>query len=153
MLGEWLIGVLCLFILIIYYLIAKMDNIIGLIFRAIWNFWFKIFSCIPFFGWMSHFIITMNEEDEIRKKEFQEEASVTREENAKLFSEYTERKAAEASVREAQEKAKQEQELLENQAYVRKQAWQKDGRTDVEFSKDGSRWKYQDESWDSSRHI
>lgn len=151
--SECLMVLLGLVALVAYYLLARMDNIIGLILRTIWNFWFKLFSLIPLLGWMSHFIITKNEEDETRKKEFQKEAAIVREENAKLFSEYTEKKIAETAERKAQLQEQQQQKLQEEQDWIRKQAWQQDGRKDVEFSKDGTRWKYQDESWDNSRHI
>ena len=142
-----------LIVLVVWYFLGKMDNIIGKIFRVIWNFWFRIFSMIPLLGWTSRFIITMNEKDEIEKEKFREEAAVIREQNAEKFSEYAERKAAETAESEAKWKAQQQQKLQEDQEWIRKQAWKKDGRTDVEFSRDGTRWKYQDESWDNSRHI
>lgn len=150
---EGLLALGALVILIAWYFLGKMDNVIGLIFRVIWNFWFRLFSIIPFLGWTSRFIITMNEKDEIEKEKFQEKASILRQENADKFVAYTERRSVEVAASEAKWKAQQQQKQKEDQDWVRKQAWQKDGRTDVEFSRDGTRWKYQDESWDNSKSV
>ena len=60
---EILSAVLGVVVLVGWYWLAKMNNIIGLFFRVIWNFWFKLISLIPFFGWVSRFIIENNEND------------------------------------------------------------------------------------------
>lgn len=153
--NEYVGGLLAIIVLVVMYKIAKMDNIIGSIFRTItlWNFWFKLFSLIPLCGWMSHFIVTNNKEEEIQKKEFQKKAASVREENAKLFNEYTERRGAEIAARKAKMEELEQQELQEKQDWVKKQAWKNEQRTDVEFSRDGKRYKYSNESWDKSRPV
>lgn len=60
---EILSGILAIVLLVVWYLLAKMNNIFGLFFRAIWNFWFKLFSLVPLFGWLSRFIIENKEND------------------------------------------------------------------------------------------
>lgn len=63
MLYDIVSGVLAIVMLVAWYQLAKMKNIIGIFLRTIWNFWFKIFSFIPFLGWMSRFVISANEKE------------------------------------------------------------------------------------------
>ena len=59
---EIISGVLAIVVLVVYYKLAKMNNI-GTIFRTIWNCTFILFSVIPLLGWMSRFVITTDERE------------------------------------------------------------------------------------------
>lgn len=146
---EFVSVIFAVLVLVAWYFIAKMDNIIGLVFRGLWNFSFKIMSFIPLLGWLSHFVITMNDEDEERKRHFQKEAAKVREEVAQQITE-----DIQADI-EREEAKKEEQEVMEKekQEWIKKQAWKDTGRTDIEFSRDGKRWKYSNESWENSRSV
>lgn len=94
--NEVVVGLFAVVALVGWYLLARfLHNFVGTIFRGLWNFWFRVFSFIPFLGWMSHFIITTNEEEEEYKRQFQEESKVLRSEFADEMIQNSERKMAE----------------------------------------------------------
>lgn len=150
---EFIMACIGVVILLAWYFVGKMDNIIGKIFRVIWNFWFKLFALIPLMGWTSHFIITMNAEDEINKERFQEYAADVRRDVAQQIEESAQQKATESARKEAEWQENQRQQLEREQESIRKQAWQNEGRNDVQFSEDGKRWKYSDEDWRDGRNV
>lgn len=49
-----------------------------------------------------------------------------------------------------EEKRRQKEEEEE---YVRRKVWKEEGRTDVQFNSDSTRWKYSDEEWNDSRRV
>ncbi len=58
----------CIAIVVAIRLIAKTNTLIGKIFKWWWNIGFVIWSHIPFFGWMSIFMIADTPEDEALKE-------------------------------------------------------------------------------------
>lgn len=58
-------------------------------------------------------------------------------------------KKAEEEARRAEEEAR----VAEEQEDIRRKAWEEEGRTDVQFNRDSSKWKYSDEPWDEGRNV
>lgn len=131
--------IIAVFIIWGLYKLVHMDNVFGDIMRISWNASMHILSIIPGFGFLRHFLVMKDKEKKneyIREAEKSEAAAVER---------YEEKKA--------EEYAEELRRKAEEQEWVRKKAWKEDARTDVEFNRDGDRWKYSDETWDESRHV
>lgn len=121
-------------------LIARTDTIVGKILRVIWNVTFSIAAIIPFCGWMTHFVITKNE-DEKRAKEELVRAGEANDGSAWSSVEESARRSVEAdearrNALEANRKAIEED--------LQRRAYQSLGRTDVSVNSDGSMAKIGD---------
>lgn len=114
----------------------------GWVCKISWNMMFSVWSVIPGFGFMAGFII----EDDKQKKE---ELIKAGEQADKEYWEQQNRKRQEEEERQREE----EERIAEKKRDIRREAWKKDGRTDVEFNRDFTRHKYSDESWDDSRPV
>lgn len=64
--------IVCLVVVVLIRILAKQKNPLGRIARGFWNISFKFVSFIPFFGWMSHFIIADTEQEKAAKEKYQE---------------------------------------------------------------------------------
>lgn len=102
--------------------------------RYSWNVTCGIMSIIPGFGWMANFIIT---KDTSTKKDLVKAG----EQWDKEYAEQLERERQEQQAEE-ERKIEERQEMEED---LRKKVWKEQGRTDVVFNSDSSRWRYSDE--------
>lgn len=114
----------------------------GQICRWSWNGTCVIISLIPGCGWMNHFIISKDKEMKEQMVQAGERADA---ETAARW----EREREEKKAREEEEAAR----IAEMQDEVRQKAWREDNRTDVDFNRDTSKWKYRDEDWSEARNV
>lgn len=109
-------------------------GIFGIYCRYSWNVACSILSIIPGCGWIANFIIT---KDASTKKDLVQAG----EQWDKEYAEQLEREEQERRV----EEERQMEERQEMEEDLRKKVWKEQGRTDVVFNSDSSRWRYSDE--------
>lgn len=111
-------------------------------FRPAWNILWRVTSVIPGLGWTANFVI---EDDPVKKAQLVREGEAA--------DEATRQRWAEEKAREEERIERDKRELEEEHEWIRKKAWNEHGRTDIEFSRDGQRWKYSNETWQQSRSV